>query len=101
MAVHPGTLPSAAARQTMATRAVPQILGLPVKANDLDTVQLGFIFSSFFAGYGLFSFLGGYACFTSLFVVRVTAKVSNSVADDHRPTPLNLSEAPKMTINLR
>ncbi|MGI9074897.1 MAG: MFS transporter [Bryobacteraceae bacterium] len=65
----------------------------------LDTVQLGFIFSSFFAGYALFSFLGGYASdvfgpkrvftvsmtlwsvfcgltaaavgFTSLFVVRV------------------------------
>jgi ACS family hexuronate transporter-like MFS transporter len=27
----------------------------------LDTVQLGFIFSSFFAGYALFNFLGGYA----------------------------------------
>jgi MFS transporter, ACS family, hexuronate transporter len=65
----------------------------------LDTVQLGFIFSSFFAGYALFNFLGGYASdvfgpkrvftvsmtvwsvfcgltaaavgFTSLFVVRV------------------------------
>jgi MFS transporter, ACS family, hexuronate transporter len=65
----------------------------------LDTAQLGFIFSSFFAGYALFNFLGGYASdvfgpkrvftvsmtvwsvfcgltaaavgFTSLFVVRV------------------------------
>jgi MFS transporter, ACS family, hexuronate transporter len=27
----------------------------------IDTVQLGFIFSSFFAGYALFNFLGGYA----------------------------------------
>ena len=76
-------------------------IAAPLMMRDLhiDTVQLGFIFSSFFAGYALFNFVGGYASdvfgpkrvftvamtlwsvfcgltaaavgFTSLFVVRV------------------------------
>ena len=76
-------------------------IAAPLTMRDLhlDTVQLGFIFSSFFAGYALFNFVGGYASdvfgpkrvftvamslwplfcgltaaavgFTSLFVVRV------------------------------
>jgi ACS family hexuronate transporter-like MFS transporter len=38
-------------------------IAAPLMMRDLrlDTVQLGFIFSSFFAGYALFNFLGGYA----------------------------------------
>ncbi|MFL6351024.1 MAG: MFS transporter [Bryobacteraceae bacterium] len=76
-------------------------IAAPLMMRDLhlDTVQLGFIFSSFFAGYAVFNFVGGYASdvfgpkrvftvsmtvwsvfcgltaaavgFTSLFVVRV------------------------------
>src|SRR5947209_20073921 len=38
-------------------------ISAPLMMRDLhlDTVQLGFIFSSFFAGYSLFNFVGGYA----------------------------------------
>jgi MFS transporter, ACS family, hexuronate transporter len=37
-------------------------IAAPLMMRDLhiDTVQLGFIFSSFFAGYALFNFVGGY-----------------------------------------